>query len=205
MFRPTSPPVARACAGHVRETAGSGRTEAVEQEGLRIGFLRRQAGGAVEQPDILQPRRVHAGHRVGGKLVDAGPLPDRQLDRHALGIHPFGIKCGQRPQPIARGLAVEAGVPDDRGDPSVAPGLQHGFQERGAVAEAAIEAALGDAEVLCQHFYPHPLDASAGNHLQAGLDPALAAHFATSRVCSGVDPGVVHPAAPNWFDTVPYC
>ena len=42
--------------------------EAVEQERLRIGFLRHQAGGAIELPDILQPRRIDARHCVGGKL-----------------------------------------------------------------------------------------------------------------------------------------
>ena len=35
--------------------------EAVEQEGLRVGFLGRKAGGAIELADIFQPRGVDAG------------------------------------------------------------------------------------------------------------------------------------------------
>ena len=136
-------------------------------------------------PDILQPGDIDARHRVGGKLVRAGPLPDRELDRHAFGIHALGVKRDQRLQPFAGGGAVEAGVSFDRGDAPLAPVLQHGFQQGRAVAEAAVEAALGDAEVFGQNLHPHPLDAGPGDFLQAGLDPALASHLAGPRVCLG--------------------
>ena len=129
-------------------------------------------------PDILQPRRIDAGDRRGGELVGPGPLPDRQLDRHALGIHPLGIKRDQRLQPFARGRAVEAGLLFDRGDAPRAPALQHGLEQRRAVAEAAVEAALGDAEVLGQHLDPHALDAGSRDFRKAGLDPGLASRVA---------------------------
>ena len=105
-------------------------------------------------------------------------MPDREFDRHAFRIHPFRIKRDQRLQPLAGGGAVEAGLLFDRGDAARAPVLQHGVQQGGAVAEAAVEAALGDAEVLGQHLDPHALDAGPGDFLQPGLDPALASHFA---------------------------
>jgi hypothetical protein len=156
-------------------------------------------------PDILQPGNIDARHRVGGELVRPGPLPDRELDRHALGIHALGVKRDQRLQPLARGGAIEAGVSFDRGDAPRAPVLQHGFQQGRAVAEAAVETALGDAEVLGQNLYPHPLDAGPGDFLQAGLDPGLASHLAGPPVCFGVALGIAHgPASPD-IDTVPYC
>ena len=108
-------------------------------------------------------------------------------------------------QPLARGGAVEAGVLFDRGDAARAPVLQHGLEQGRAVAEAAVEAALGDAEVFGQNLHPHPLDAGPRDFLQAGLDPALAAHLAGPRVCFGVALGIAHgPASPS-IDTVPYC
>ena len=94
--------------------------EAIEQERLRVRFLRRQAGRAIEMPDILQPRRIDAGDRAGGNLVGPGPLPDRQFDRHVLGIHAPGIELDQRLQPLARGGAIKAGMFFDGRDAAAA-------------------------------------------------------------------------------------
>ena len=64
---------------------------------------------------------------------------------------------------------------------------QHGLEQRRAVAEAAIEAALGDAEVLGQHLDPHALDAGPRDFRKAGRDPGL-----VSRVSPAVSLGVAH-------------
>ena len=73
---------------------------------------------------------------------------------------------------------------------------QHGLEQRRAVAEAAIEAALGDAEVFGQHLDPHALDAGSCDFRKAGRDPGL-----VSRVSFGIAHGPVSPI----LDTVPYC
>src|SRR5205823_7231423 len=58
--------------------------EAIEQERLRIGVLGSKPRRAIELADIFQTRGVDACDRGGGGLVRAGPLPDREFDRHAL-------------------------------------------------------------------------------------------------------------------------
>src|ERR1700742_1084918 len=60
--------------------------EAIEQERLRVGFLRLKAGCTIELRDVLEPRGIDAGDGRRRSLVRTGPLPDRQLDRHALGV-----------------------------------------------------------------------------------------------------------------------
>src|SRR5262249_40393934 len=148
--------------------------EAVEQERLRIGILGLEARRAIELRDVLQPRRIDARHRLRRRLVRAGPLPDRQLDRHAFGIHALGIQPDQRLQPVAGAFAIEARLLLDRGDTPLAPISEHAGEQRPAVAEAAVEAALGDAEVLRQHLDPDALDPRARQLVKSGPDPALA-------------------------------
>ena len=181
--------------------------EAVEQERLRVGLLGRQAGRAIEMSDILQARGIDAGDRAGGGFVGARPLPDREFDRHGFGVHPLRIKRDQRLQPLARGRAVEAGLLFDRGDAPVAPALQHGVEQRRAIAKAAVEAALGDAEAFGQHLDPHAFDPGTRDFRKPGLDPAVASPRRSRvrlDVYLGVCPGslMVRPLA---VDTVPYC
>ena len=71
-------------------------------------------------------------------------------------------------------LAIEARLLRDRRGPPLAPALQHGFEQRGAVGEAAIEAALGDAEILGEHLDPDTLDPRAGELGKPCLDPDIA-------------------------------
>jgi len=108
--------------------------------------------------DILQPRGIDASHRRGRRLVGAGPLPDRQFDRHTLGIHALRIEPDQRFQPVARGCAVEAGLLFDRRNSPRAPALQDAVQQRRAVAETPVKAAFGDAEIFGQDLDPDTLD-----------------------------------------------
>ena len=148
------------------------------------------------------------GCRAGRKLIGPGPLPDREFDRHAFGIHALGILRNQRLQPFAGGGAVEAGMFFDRGDAARAPVLQHGLEQGRAVAEAPVEAALGDAEFLGQNLDPHPLDAGPGDFFKAGLDPALAAHLAGPRLCLGsLSASLLGSpmSGLSMIDTVPYC
>src|SRR5437773_2565794 len=56
--------------------------EAVKQEGLGVGFFAGKAGCAIKLADVLQPRRIDAGDRLGCSLVGSRPLPDRQFNRH---------------------------------------------------------------------------------------------------------------------------
>jgi len=72
-------------------------------------------------------------------------------------------------------------------DTAAAPARQHGLEQGGAVAEAAIEAALGDAEVFGQHLDPHALDAGSCDFRKAGRDPGL-----VSRVSPAVGLGGAH-------------
>ena len=58
----------------------------------------------------------------------------------------------------------------DRSDPALTPAPQHGPKQRCAVLEAAVEAALGGAEILGEHLDPHALDAGS-RELKAGLYP----------------------------------
>ena len=148
--------------------------EAIEQERLRVGFLMGHAGCAIQMRDVLQSRGIDAGHRGGGSFIRPGPLPDRQLDRHACGIHALGIQPDHGREPVARGRAIEAGLLFDRRDPPRAPGAQDALEQRGAILEAPVEAALGDAEVFRQHLDADAVDAASGHLGKARLDPDVA-------------------------------
>ena len=70
----------RALAGPAfEEQQALAEDEAVEQERLRVGFLRRQARGAIEMPDIPQPGDIDARHGGDKSLATLeakyGPLP----------------------------------------------------------------------------------------------------------------------------------
>jgi hypothetical protein len=83
-------------------------------------------------------------------------------------------------------LFLERGLLLDRGDAAIAPARQHGLEQRGAILEAAVEAALGDAEILRQHLDPHAVDAAMGEFGKAGGDPDIALAF--SHVISAERP-----------------
>src|ERR1700756_1529484 len=90
--------------------------EAVEHEGFCIGLLARKPGGAIEPCHVFEPRRIDARDRIRRSCVRAGPLPDRKLDCHALGVGALGIELDDRFQPLARGAALEARMLFDGGD-----------------------------------------------------------------------------------------
>ena len=65
------------------------------------------------------------------------------------------------------------------------PAFQHGAKQRGAIGEAAVEAALGDAEVLGEHLDPHALDPRAGEFAKPCLDPDVALAIAHEENLTG--------------------
>ncbi len=157
--------------------------KAVEQEGLCIGLLSGQAGGAIELSDILQPRGIDACGGRGGGFVGTRPLPDREFDRHRLGVHALRIQRDDRLQPFAGARTVECSLLLDGGDAAVAPARQHGVQQCSAISKAAVEAALGDAEILRQHLDPYAVDAAMREFGEARRDPDIA--LVLSHVISG--------------------
>ena len=97
----------------------------------------------------------------------------------------------ENPDALARACAIEAGLLFDRGNAPRTPRLQHALEQGGAIPEAPVEAALGDAEILGQHLHPYTFDAGSRDLLETGLDPGVA--FAVGHI------GLCLP------DTVPYC
>src|SRR6516225_3324510 len=119
--------------------------EAIEQKGLCLGLVWRNPGRAIELANVFQPRRIDICNRFRRRLVRTGPLPDRKLNGDAFGVGPLRIEPNQGLQPLASGLSIAACLLLDRRNATGAPVGEHGRQQRGAVFEAAVEAAFSDA------------------------------------------------------------
>jgi len=110
--------------------------------------------------------------------VDCATTPEKLLDATLFGSGSAasGSKASHCTGcfELARGGAIEAGLRLDRGDAAVAPALQHAVKQRRAIPEAAIEAALGDAEILRQNLDPHAVGAGPCDLGKPGFDPDVA-------------------------------
>jgi len=82
------------------------RDEAGEQERLRVGVLKLKSGRATKLRDIFRTHGIDAGNR---RVIRAGPLRGRELDRHSFRIRPLRIETDQGLQPVAGAFRQRAG------------------------------------------------------------------------------------------------
>ena len=85
-----------------------------------------------------------------------------------------GPELGSASVCLSRSSGVGGAALDARRDPvarALAPFLQHGRVQRGAIREVPVEAAAGDAQTLGQRIDAHGVDAAFGEHVERRLDP----------------------------------
>ena len=80
----------------------------------------------------------------------------------------------QAAQPVARVAAARVDLGDHVVDDRPLPVVEQGLEQRGAVVEVPVEAALGGAELARQRLDAYGLRTAAGERVQAGGDPVAA-------------------------------
>lgn len=146
--------------------------EGIEQHRARLGLRCGEAEAAIELLHCFQALGIHLAHGRCRHGVGARPLPDRQLDRHALGVGALAVALDEAVQALGRRVA-QLDVARQRLEAAVAPGREDRLEQRAAVLVAAIEAALGDAQPRRQHLDAHAIDAAARQLGQPGRHPVL--------------------------------
>ena len=109
-----------------------------------------------------------------GAVVVAGEGADRKLDRKSAHIAVPRVEVGEVAQVACPASPCRADLLADRGDASARPLRQHGVDQRAAVGEMPVEAALGDGERLGQRLDPHRFDAAIGQRSSAASIQAAA-------------------------------
>ena len=75
----------------------------------------------------------------------------------------------------------------DGDDAALRPRFEHGGEQRATVGKSAVEAALGDAQILGQDFDEHLFDAAARQGIEPRIDPLCAPVVLGHRVGRPVD------------------
>ena len=150
------------------EVAADEQREGQHAAGLDVVLVGAEL--AEERAQVLHAPVVDPAQPLGDLAVAARPVPERQLDREIdrRGQLEELLQLGSR---VGR-LALDAR--DDVLDPGLLPGVEHLVEQRLAILEVPVEAALGHPEGRGQRLDPHGVRASGGQRLQRRVDPGAA-------------------------------
>ena len=119
------------------------------------------AEGAELRAHVVHAAVVDTAQALGDGRVAARPVADREVDREDLVVG--GGELEEPLDPLAPvGLRVGVDALDDLVDARALPRVEHLLEQRGAVREVPVEAALGDADRLGERLDPDGLRAACG-------------------------------------------